>query len=315
MRGGMGSQVTEIFNKSGIFTPGESKHEAKELAREGGAATWADMGRELGIYSYNTAETYKDVWHQFGDYAKFEMGLKDIEKTTENHVKAYLESRIAQGIAYSTYQKEAAALGKLENALNMYSARFNRGNDYNFRPAIRECGTEARNELEKSDPHRAYRDPEKLIASISNENHKIAASVQYEGGARIHEASLIKNEQLGGFGPDKITGECVGQIRIEGKGGKERTLAVSTETYRNIEKVIERDGEYRIDKNDYRHSLREAAEKVGQEYNGSHGLRWSYAQERMEEAQENGRTYEQALVEVSHEMGHERADITEHYLR
>jgi len=30
---------------------------------------------------------------------------------------------------------------------------------------------------------------------------------------------------------------------------------------------------------------------------------------------ENGYTYEQALVQVSKELGHERADITKHYLR
>jgi hypothetical protein len=30
---------------------------------------------------------------------------------------------------------------------------------------------------------------------------------------------------------------------------------------------------------------------------------------------ERGYTYEQALAEVSRELGHERADITKHYLR
>jgi hypothetical protein len=35
----------------------------------------------------------------------------------------------------------------------------------------------------------------------------------------------------------------------------------------------------------------------------------------MSELQANGLTHEEALREVSLEMGHERSDITEHYLR
>ena len=110
MKGGIGYQVTQVFLKSGIFTPGQSKHSAKEAARAAGASTWHELGKELKIYSYATAETYKDVWHQFANYAKAELGLRDIEKTGSEHIRAYLESRIDQCIAYSTYQKEATAL-------------------------------------------------------------------------------------------------------------------------------------------------------------------------------------------------------------
>jgi hypothetical protein len=48
---------------------------------------------------------------------------------------------------------------------------------------------------------------------------------------------------------------------------------------------------------------------------GNHSLLWSLAQERHAELQERGMTYEQSLSEVSQEMGHERVDISEHYLR
>ena len=57
------------------------------------------------------------------------------------------------------------------------------------------------------------------------------------------------------------------------------------------------------------------ADLTRQPYQGSHGLRWSYAQERHNEVQQHGYTYEQSLSIVSQELGHERADITEHYLR
>ena len=48
---------------------------------------------------------------------------------------------------------------------------------------------------------------------------------------------------------------------------------------------------------------------------GAHGLRHSYAQERMTELQNRGLLREVALETVSQEMGHFRPEITEAYLR
>ena len=48
---------------------------------------------------------------------------------------------------------------------------------------------------------------------------------------------------------------------------------------------------------------------------GGHGLRHSYAQERLKELQRQGLRWEYALETVSQEMGHFRPQITEVYLR
>lgn len=316
MRGGIGYQITEIFNKSGIIQIGNSKHEAKAEAREAGAKSWADMGKALGIYSFKTAEGYKDTWHNFANYAKAELKLKDIEKTSAEHVQAYIENRISAGVALATISKEAAALAKLENALNLYSEKHERGNQYNFRDAIREIVKQARRELPKADPHRAYGSPDRIIGAIGYISHQIAAKSQWESGARVHEISLVKPEQMRGIGQDRSTGEKCGIIEIKGKGGKVRELHVSPVTYEKISNIIEQEGRFCIDKNDYRTDLRQACESCNEKYTGSHGLRWSYAQERMERLQATcGMSYEQSLCEVSRDLGHERPDITEHYLR
>ena len=70
-----------------------------------------------------------------------------------------------------------------------------------------------------------------------------------------------------------------------------------------------------FDERAYRKDLQRAANLRGQKYHGSHGLRWNFARERFHNLMENGYTYEQALAQVSRELGHERADITKHYLR
>jgi integrase len=49
--------------------------------------------------------------------------------------------------------------------------------------------------------------------------------------------------------------------------------------------------------------------------NGGHGLRHSYAQERMAELQQQGMRYDQAQVTVAQEVGHFDKDTIEAYLR
>jgi len=316
MRGSINYQVNKIFVESGIFCPGESKHAAKEVARSNGVNTWSELGRELKIYSYRTAEVYKDTWHDFGRWAKEHLKIKDVEKYTGEHVKAYLESRIADGVKYSTFERECSALAKFENALNMWAEKNGSDVKYSFRDAIKEVKVEAREVLDRSIETRAYDNPRELINNIRDDFYKTVASVQYESGARINEVWQIEKSDLNGLRQDPLTGETKGWLSVEGKGGKEREIAVSQETYQRVSEIVERQENLHFDKNEYRETLKEAAEISGQDYTGSHGLRWNFAQERMEELSEKtSLTYEEKLQQVSWEMGHERADITEHYLR
>lgn len=305
MRGGMGAQVTHIFNQSGIFTPNESKHEAKETARAEGARTSADVAEKTQIYSYQTAESYKDVWHQLADFAKENCSLKDIEKLSSTEIKAYLESRAAEGVAHSTFQKECAAINKFENALNSYAAARGTGREYNFREVTHQVAREQGKSLERADPHRAYSNPQRVIGALERADHKLAAALQHTGGARISEISLIKSSQL----------KDNNRVEVQGKGGKVRELQVSEKIYNELKSHIEKNGAFQVNKDEYGRDLRSAALSSGQDATGSHGLRWNFAQNRMSELQSSGKVYEQALAQVSREMGHERSDITEHYLR
>jgi len=317
MRGSINYQVNQVFTQSGIFRPGESKHVAKAEARAEGAKSWSNLGQALNIYSYQTAQTYKDTWHQTAHYAKSELGVRDVERLSSSDIRSFLESRIADGVKYATFQKEAAALSKLENAMNQYAERTGSGATYDFRGAIQEIRTEAADVLDRSTETRAYADPDKLINSLDREKSVLIAKIQHEGGARLYEASLIHKDQLEGIGRDSATGKKVGQIRLDGsdtKGGKGRMLSVSPATYRQLENHIIQHEQLRVDATGYRADLKQAAVATGQQYTGSHGLRWNFAQERFAELQQHGYSRDQALSQTSWDMGHERPDITEHYL-
>ena len=62
-------------------------------------------------------------------------------------------------------------------------------------------------------------------------------------------------------------------------------------------------------------SFSAASERTMGRSTGAHGLRHSYAQERMRELQRTGMLRDRALETVSQEMGHFRPEITETYLR
>jgi hypothetical protein len=53
--------------------------------------------------------------------------------------------------------------------------------------------------------NRAYENPLCLIGNLYGPLHRLAATIQYQGGARIEGIALIKQEQLHGLEYDPIT--------------------------------------------------------------------------------------------------------------
>ncbi len=324
MRGSIKWQVNEIYHKSGIKMIGHSKHKAKAVARKefsenNQGVTWHSMGKKLGIHSYATADAYRAVWRTLGNYVKENYRIKDMEQIEGKHVQDFLESKISDDVAHQTFMQYAAALEKLETALNGFAERKGSDLKYDFEQSIRNTRGEAKWILARFDGNRAYSDPAGLIKNLTKPEHAVIAKIQYESGARIGECNHLKEKHLLGFEKDKATGEEKGKLLIEkAKGGITGNKYVSVQTYRDLKKMVESapNGRFEFNIASYRAEIKKAAEKSSQEYNGTHGLRWNFVRERFMEVQrEGGQFYEQALVTVSHEMFHHRPDITEHYLR
>ncbi len=313
MHGSVNWQVHEVFKKSGINKIGTSKHAAKEIARENidaksRSANWHNIGKEIGVFSYKTADNYRDVWRYAMEYAKSNFAIRDIEKLTGEAVSSYLQSKIDQNVKHATFMLYASALEKLETALNMYSQKFDRGNVYNFTEVTKEVRQNARG-LEKFTGSRAYNNPGKIINNLRDDN-KMIAKLQLEAGLRIKETNVIKTKDLLPDNKLKVT---------DGKGGKIRVVALSLDLYNELKSKIEaNNGKFSFNANVYYYNLEKAATAAGEVYTGksSHGLRWNYAQNRVTEEQSNYKaSYTHTMSKLSNEMGHNRADITEHYLK
>lgn len=273
------------------------------------------------VSSYNTMETYRSVWNNFFNYLKEQFKLKNCELITSEHIKAYFEYKIEYYSSKQYAEKISSALGKLEFALNQYSKeKYLISNkkpivyDFQIRQSIL---NNARNHEHIADNYhnRTYHNVNLIISNIKNENHKIAAMIQYSGGARVEAVTLIKKEQLKGTKIDNITNQLVGVIETKEKGGKIGDVLIDLETYSKLEEYFLNNSKFKISYQPYLNDLKQACQISNEKYQGSHGLRWTFAQNRVRTYQQKGSyTYYESIQKVSWEMKHFRASITEHYL-
>ena len=172
------------------------------------------------------------------------------------------------------------------------------------------------------------------IVSAQSERNSLATQIAHSAGLRAHELLTIRpavERQASThreWSAGRFTGREGERYTVEGKGGLvrevllSRELAVRLEATRLTEprQVIDRQVNYtqRYDLAGGRawsQSFSAASQRELGFSNGAHGLRHSYAQERMEELQRGGMNYDDAKGTVAQEVGHFDKETTEAYLR
>ncbi len=268
------------------------------------------------VASYQTMDSYRNIWNNFFNYLKEHWCIKDYENISSEHIVAYLDYKLEYYPSQQYLEKIVSALGKLEMALKLFAKNtYNETRDYNF--SVRQyILNEARNLDLVADNyhHRAYNNPELLIKSLSGLAHQLAARIQYEGGARIEGVALIKTEQLQGAIFDPITNQEKFIYSSKEKGGKCGPIMITKETYNLLREYITQHGHFKVNRQHYWNDLKQGATLSNESPESSHALRWNFAKRRMFEYAQAGYSYSESLKHVSHEMKHNRADITEHYL-
>lgn len=172
-----------------------------------------------------------------------------------------------------------------------------------------------------------------LIASAQTPRNALATRLAYACGLRAHELHTLAKPEERPASVRPATGSKwagrEGQLyTVQGKGGLIREVLIPTHLAAELEAqhrpetvtVTDRDINYLSRYNTgagkaWTNSFSAAATRTLNWSSGAHGLRHSYAQERMSELQRQGLAREDALTTVSQEMGHFRPEITETYLR
>lgn len=172
------------------------------------------------------------------------------------------------------------------------------------------------------------------IVSAQSERNGLATQVAHNGGLRAHELLTIRpapERQASThreWSADRFAGREGVRYTVEGKGGLIREVLLSKDLANRLEatrlteprQVVDRGINY-IQHYDigggraWSQSFSAASQRELGFSNGAHGLRHSYAQERLDELQGRGMSYEDAKATVAQEVGHFDSSTTEAYLR
>ncbi len=262
------------------------------------------------IRSFKTAKEYVGVWYQLATYVRSEFGINRVTDIKPEHIESFIEQKVE--LSSKSLKNISSAIGKLENIIE-----YKLGLNVNFGSKEHYSGRWLANkiasELEVSSSNRgAYENPQALVENLSSPTHQLVAELQWKGGFRIHEVAGIRENSFKSW-TDHWGDERFG-IEIRGKGGYVRTVEVPADLWGRAKEHVEEWGKIGFNYNEYLKDLRESAWGTGQAYQGSHGLRYNFAQEKYEELVSQGWGHNETLKEVSEMLGHHRPEITKHYL-
>lgn len=273
----------------------------------------------IHIKSIGTVRNYEEALSRVAQFANRELSIGLREITPEQAIQ-FLEIR-SEEVGQKTLDMERQAIQAM---MHFTSKKLNPDE----RLAV------VKSELQQVLQSRSYTsDQVKLITESQRFQNALSTQIAYAGGLRGHELFTLQriNERLPSNRPaldEKFQGREGDRYTVIGKGGLIREINIPTNLANLLEQQRLEQPKILTDRkiNYIQHynisagrawskSFSRASKKALGWSTGAHGVRHSYAQERMYELQNSGLNRDKALEIVSQEMGHFRPGITEAYLR
>jgi integrase len=304
MRGSVKHQagyILSIHDRHGHSKHNDKAEARKSLAREGRSASPQNVAAKTGINGNATNEQYHSRICTLGQYCRDNYGMRDMSRITAEMVRDFMSEKIDADVAYSTWNGYSAAFGKMDTALTKIT-----GESPGIKAAVENLRAEAKAELPRTEGRdRAYKSPNDLLTELERHGEAVhlVATIQREMGLRFAEASRIDAAQLRD-----------GELKYIAKGGQRMERVLRPETEQRLEVHLREHGSLQVSSKEFYRALKEACKEVGVRYEASHGLRYTFAQERYAELRTSGMSRLEALGQVSEEMSHHRVDITLRYL-
>lgn len=279
--------------------------------------TIVESVRSAGNYEAALAKVAE--WQKAEHKAGREGG--DLRSLTPAQAVAYLEQR-GETVGQKTLDQERQAIQLMQQHVTGYLA-------------TGETLQRVQSELQQVLSSRSYtREQVAAIAERQTEKNALATQIAHAAGLRAHELLTLRpaSERPADERPardEKFAVRDSGErYTVVGKGGLCREVVIPralaqrlestrlTEPQRVNDRGVHYVQSYVIGGGQrWSNSFSQASNAALGQSTGAHGLRHSYAQERMGELQRDGLSYRDALETVSQEMGHFRDTITEVYLR
>lgn len=192
-----------------------------------------------------------------------------------------------------------------------------------------------KSEIDTIRESRAYTQEQiRMIADTQTPKNALATEVAAAAGLRAHELLTLRPaterpaDTHRNYRDDRFNGRDGVLYTVDGKGGLVRevllpqTLADKLESVRLNAPCTVYDREVRYQQHydigggqRWSSSFSQAASRALGWSTGAHGMRHTYAQDRVHELQLRGYTYDSAKEIVSQELGHFRADVIDCYMR
>ncbi len=245
----------------------------------------------------------------------------DLRSLTPAQAVVYLEQR-GEAVGQKTLDQERQAIQLMQQHVTSHLAQGER------LPVIK-------SELQQVLSSRSYtREQVAAIADRQGAKNALATQIAHAAGLRAHELLTLRpsSERPPDERPARdekfAVREQSARYTVSGKGGLCREVIIPRELAQRLENTrlaepqrindrgVHYQSHYAIGGGQrWSNSFSQASNAALGRSSGAHGVRHSYAQERMGELQRDGLSYRDALEVVSQEMGHFRDSITEVYLR
>lgn len=276
------------------------------------------------IKSVGTVRNYEQALRQiashFADRDKNGGTHTPLREVTPEQIQSYLEIR-SNDVSQKSLDMERQAAQKM---MQMVTHKLEPGKNL----------TVVKSQVETKLETRAYTQEQiQNVCSHMSERDALSAAIVHNAGLRSHEVFTLRPvaERAADIRPareEKFSGRTGLIYTVEGKGGLIREVMISNELAQRLEQTRHESPEKITDRGVHYQScynvsggqlLSQAWSTASQDAlgfsTGLHGLRHSYAQERMAELQSQGMDRQSALETVSQELGHFRYEITEVYQR
>lgn len=306
---------------------GHAKHSMREQAEKYIVAR-ANRGQSKStgaiLRSDRTVTRYQGDLGRAAEYIQAQFNIKKLKDITSEQAQTFVNKLLADGIRVRTVQGYAKALQLLPSVQKL------------------DVPSRADDPLDKPKDTRAYtlNQITEIQSHLKTPQAKLATQIILESGCRTKDlASLCLAEErplararIDQLHTDRFTGrEDWIKVSFIGKGGHQYISTISPQTAQTL-------SQYRLaTPRDFRERNQEnivtkqyydlpAGLKLSKQWSetafwslglkrGLHGLRHTFAQQRVRDLQNTGMTWQKALECVSQQMGHYRASEVMTYLR
>lgn len=277
------------------------------------------LQRSGAIQSLRTADNYRQALTQVCRFVKSER-LGSLRDLTPEQAISYLEMR-GEEVGQKTLDQERHAIQAMMQHLT-------------HKLDVKVHLPSVKSDYQQILTSRSYTTQQvAMVAEAQRDMNSLSTQIAHTAGLRGHELLTLRRieERDPSSRPalaEKFQGREGERYTVKGKGGLVREVCIPKHLAQQLEarrfespiKVTDRTVHYaqHYDINGgkkWSSSFTQASNRALGWSTGAHGLRHSYAQERMHELQSAGMNRNLALEVVSQEMGHFRPEITETYLR